>query len=119
MSLYTYAYCGRSSISELIQSDRKPAHIYFTVLCWSVFLSKHSCSIAVVYTVIDTTNIINVSHAQPHTVYNVSMSSAVEITQHTGFQWSKPTNCCSVSLSSQKLVYVVDHSDGKKNNHKS
>ncbi len=43
------------------------------------------------------------------------MSSAVEITQHIGFQWSKPTNCCSVSLSSQKLVYVVDHSDGKKN----
>lgn len=23
-------------------SDRKPANIYFTVLCWSVFLSKHN-----------------------------------------------------------------------------
>ncbi len=88
----------------------------FAGLC---FLVNTAGSIAVVYTVIDTTNIINVSHAQPHTVYNVSMSSSVEITQHIGFQWSKPTNCCSVSLSSQKLVYVVDHSDGKKNNHKS
>lgn len=56
----------------------------FAGLC---FLVNTAGSIAVVYTVIDTNNICNVSHAQPsHTVYNVSMSSAVEITQHIGLQ---------------------------------
>lgn len=65
-------YSDRSRMSELhIQDERQKAstHLFYSPLLICAFLVNTAGSIAVVYTIIGTTNLFNVSHAQTsHTV---------------------------------------------------